>query len=57
MPLDLGNEINSVQGKRKKVGALTVRVKDSRGVKAGMTFETVTPIKELNRATANGASY
>jgi hypothetical protein len=54
MPLDLGNEINSVQGKRKKVGALTVRVKDSRGVKAGMTFQTVTPIKELNRATVMG---
>jgi hypothetical protein len=54
MPLDLGNEINSVQGKRKKVGALTVRVKDSRAVKAGMTFDTVTPIKELNRVTVMG---
>jgi hypothetical protein len=54
MPLDLGNEINSVQGKRKKVSALTVRVKDSRGVKAGMTFDTVTPIKELNRVTTLG---
>jgi hypothetical protein len=54
MYLDLGNEINSVQGKRKKVGALTVRVKDSRAVKAGMTFDTVTPIKEMNRATDMG---
>jgi hypothetical protein len=54
MPLDLGNEINSVQGKRKKVAALTVRVKDSRAVKAGMTFDTVTPIKELNRVTYLG---
>jgi hypothetical protein len=54
MPLDLGNEINSVQGKRKKVGALTVRVKDSRGIKAGMTFDTVTPIKEMNRVTLMG---
>jgi hypothetical protein len=54
MPLDLGNEINSVQGKRKKVGALTVRCKDSRAVKAGRTFATVTPIKELNRVTVMG---
>jgi hypothetical protein len=54
MPLDLGNEINSVQGKRKKVAALTLRVKDSRGLKAGMTFQTVTPLKELNRVTVMG---
>jgi hypothetical protein len=56
MYLDLGNEINSVQGKRKKVAALTVRCKDSRGVKAGRTFATVTPIKELNRTTLMGLS-
>ena len=56
MYLDLGNEINSVQGKRKKVGALTVRCKDSRGVKAGRTFDTVIPIKELNRTTVMGQS-
>jgi hypothetical protein len=54
MPLDLGNEISTVQGKRKKVGALTVRVKDSRAIKAGRTFDTVTPIKELNRTTFLG---
>jgi hypothetical protein len=54
MYLDLGQEVNSVQGKRKKLSALTVRCKDSRGVKAGMTFETVTPIKELNRVTQLG---
>jgi len=54
MPLDLGNENNTAQGKRKKVGALTVRVKDSRGLKAGRTFQTITPIKELNRVTIMG---
>lgn len=54
MYLDLGQEVNSVQGKRKKVGALTVRVKDSRAIKAGMTFNTVTPMKELNRTTNMG---
>lgn len=54
MPLDLGQEVNSVQGKRKKIGALTVRCKDSRGIKAGRLFSTVTPIKELNRVTTMG---
>jgi hypothetical protein len=54
MYLDLGQEANTIQGKRKKVNALTVRVKDSRGLKAGRTFDTVTPIKELNRTTAMG---
>ena len=54
MPLDIGNEANTIQGKRKKVGALTVRVKDTRGLKAGRTFDLVTPIKELNRVTVMG---
>jgi len=54
MYLDLGNEQNTVQGKRKKVAALTVRVKDSRGVKAGRTFQHLVPIKELNRVTQMG---
>lgn len=54
MYLDLGQEINSIQGKRKKVGALTVRVKDSRGLKAGRTFKLITPLKELNRVTLMG---
>jgi len=56
MYLDLGQEINSVQGKRKKVGALTVRCKDSRALKAGRTFETVIPIKEQNRNTVMGVA-
>jgi hypothetical protein len=54
MYLDLGQEANTIQGKRKKVGALTVRVKDSRGVKAGRTFDHLVPIKELNRLTLMG---
>lgn len=54
MYLDLGNEAQSVQGKRKKIGALTVRCKDSRGLKAGRTFQTLVPIKELNRTTLMG---
>jgi hypothetical protein len=54
MYLDVGNEANTLQGKRKKINALTVRVKDSRGLKAGRTFQTVTPIKEMNRVTLMG---
>jgi hypothetical protein len=51
MYLDVGQEANTVQGKRKKISALSVRVKDSRGVKAGRTFDHLVPIKELNRVT------
>jgi len=54
MYLDLGQEVNTVQGKRKKVAALTVRVKDSRGAKVGRTFQHLVPIKELNRVTLMG---
>jgi hypothetical protein len=54
MYLDLGQEANTIQGKRKKVGALTVRCKDSRGLKAGRTFQHLVPIKEMNRTTNMG---
>jgi len=56
MYLDLGQEANTIQGKRKKIGALTVRCKDSRGLKAGRTFSHLVPIKELNRTTTLGLS-
>lgn len=56
MYLDLGQESNTVQGKRKKIGALTVRAKDSRGLKVGRTFGTLTPIKEMNRTTVMGTA-
>lgn len=42
--LDTGEPTS--QGKRKKVSALTVRVQDTRGLKAGRTFATVVPFKE-----------
>jgi hypothetical protein len=54
MYLDLGQEANTIQGKRKKVSALTVRAKDSRGLKAGRRFDHLVPIKEMNRTTAMG---
>ena len=47
MPLDVqGGE--TVQGKRKKIAALTVRTTNTRGLKAGRAFNTLIPIKELN---------
>lgn len=49
LPLDTGEP--TIQGKRKKVAALTLRCVDTRGLYAGRTFDTITPNKELNRAT------
>jgi hypothetical protein len=38
----------TIQGKRKKIAAVTVRVRDTRGIKAGRTAATVVPVKEWN---------
>jgi hypothetical protein len=38
----------TIQGKRKKISAVTARVRDSRGLKAGRTAATVVPVKEWN---------
>lgn len=43
-----GQPGGSISGKLKKVGAVTIRVKDSRGLKAGRTPSTVVPVKEWN---------
>ena len=42
---------DTVQGKRKKINALSVRVANTRGLWAGRTFETLVPIKELSSLT------
>jgi hypothetical protein len=44
----------TIQGRRKKIPALTVRVADSRGLSAGMTFNTLTEIKELKPSVLSG---
>ncbi len=54
MPLDLGNEKDTVQGKFKKISALTVRCTDTRGLSAGRTFQTLVPIKEMNPSVPLG---
>lgn len=53
MYLDVGGG-ETVQGKRKKIAALTVRCVDTRGIYAGRTFSTLVPIKQLNAAVVLG---
>jgi len=45
LALDLGQP--TVQGKRKKVSAVTVRCKDALGLSAGRSFATALPMKDL----------
>lgn len=47
--LDVGENAaqgGTVQGKRKLISAVTLRLKDTRGLQAGRTFGTLVPIKE-----------
>ena len=43
MQLNLGNEMQTVQGKRKRVAAASIRVRNTAGIKVGTTFGTLTP--------------
>jgi hypothetical protein len=43
-----GGPGGSIAGKMKKIGAVTVRVKDTRGVQAGRTVATCVPVKAWN---------
>lgn len=52
MPLDIGEP--TVQGKRKKIAALTLRVRESRGLAAGPTFDDLVQVKERGPATPLG---
>jgi hypothetical protein len=52
MPLDTGEP--TIQGKRKKVAALTVKCNNTRGIKAGRTWGSLVPIKQLNPAVVLG---
>lgn len=49
LPVDIGEP--TVQGKRKKISALTVPVAETLKLKAGMTFETAVFIKEFDTLT------
>jgi hypothetical protein len=52
MYLDIGEP--TIQGKRKKINALTVRAKESRGLYVGRTFSTLVPVKEMNPSVLLG---
>jgi len=52
MYLDVGEP--TIQGKRKKVSALTIRAENSRGLYTGRTFNTLVPIKEMNAGAPLG---
>ena len=54
MYLDIGQEVNTIQGKRKKINGLTVRCVETRGLKVGRTFNTLTEVKELQRTMVLG---
>lgn len=53
MYLDTGDP--TIQGKRKKINALTVRATDARGLLAGRTFDTLVPIKQLTALVPIGS--
>lgn len=54
MPIDLGNERDTVQGKRVKVNAITFKVANTRGLYFGNSFTRMFPIKEMNPGVALG---
>jgi hypothetical protein len=43
--LDVGEGGGSIQGKRKKIAAMSTRVKETAGLKIGTTFNTLTPFR------------
>lgn len=56
MPLDMGEAKDTVQGKRKKISALTVRLSQTRGLSYGQSFAHLTPIKEWSQGQFLGTT-
>lgn len=54
LALDLGEP--TVQGKRKKITAVTVRCEDTLGLSIGKTFDTLVPMKDLVLGNVGSAS-
>jgi hypothetical protein len=46
MPLDVGEP--TIQGKRKKIAALNLKLANTRGIKAGRTLQTLISMKDMN---------
>ena len=53
MPLDIGEP--TVQGKRKKIAAVTFKVSSSRGLAVGRSLTTIIPIKEMAASVPLGS--
>lgn len=49
LPLDISGVEPTIQGKRKTIPAVTLRVANSRGLKVGPNFNSLRPIKERRR--------
>jgi hypothetical protein len=56
MYLDMQNELDSIQGKRKSFGGLSIRVRETRGLSYGQVFEALFPIKEFNQGQVLGST-
>lgn len=48
LDMDFQGEVNTMQGRRKKISACTARVQDSRGLALGYDFDHLREIKERN---------
>jgi len=56
MYLDLSNELNTIQGKRKTFNGLIIRVSQTRGLSYGQTFSVLFPIKEFSQSQVLGST-
>jgi hypothetical protein len=56
MPIDLGDTHDTIQGKRKKISALSVRLAQARGLYYGQDFDFMTPIKEFSQGQVMGST-
>jgi len=56
MYMDLTNELDSIQGKRKSYNAMTIRVRETRGLIYGQSFILMTPIKEFKQSQTLGST-
>jgi len=56
MPIDLGDVRDTIQGKRKKISALSIRMSQTRGLSYGQSFSLLTPIKEWSQGQFLGST-
>lgn len=56
MPIDLGDLRDTIQGKRKKISALSIRMSQTRGLSYGHNFNNLSPIKEFSQGQVLGST-